>query len=161
MENTARVRGWWRTLSNAEQDAIVQRFWEVGRLTLEHWLTPRLPSGTIHRWPGTEVIHAQATPAGSELQVRLSNGEGLLVDQVVFACGYKAELARIPYLAGVLDRIQVTDGFPVLDEAFGTSLSGLYLPGFTATRDFGPFFGFVKGTPTAATLIVQDLLTRT
>jgi FAD-dependent urate hydroxylase len=49
----------------------------------------------------------------------------------------------------------------VLDEAFGTSLSGLYLPGFTATRDFGSFFGFVRGTPAAATLIVQDLLART
>ena len=160
VEDTVRVRGWWRTLSNGEQDAIVQRFWEVGRLTLEHWLTPRLASSAIHRWPGTEVIHTQATPAGSELQVRLSNGDVLLVDHVVFACGYKADLARVPYLAGVLDRIQVTDGFPVLDEAFGTSLSGLYLPGFTATRDFGPFFGFVKGTPAAATLIVQALLTR-
>lgn len=160
VEDTIRVRGWWRTLSNGEQDAIVQRFWEVGRLTLEHWLTPRLASAAIHRWPRNEVIHAQATPAGSELQVRLSDGDGLLVDHVVFACGYKADLARVPYLAGVLDRIQVTDGFPVLDESFGTSLSGLYLPGFTATRDFGPFFGFVKGTPVAATLIVQDLLTR-
>jgi FAD-dependent urate hydroxylase len=160
VEDTVRVRGWWRTLSNGEQDAIVQRFWEVGRLTLEHWLTPRLASAAIHRWPGNEVIHAQATPAGSELQVRLSDGHGLLVDHVVFACGYKADLARVPYLAGVLDRIQVTDGFPVLDESFGTSLSGLYLPGFTAIRDFGPFFGFVKGTPAAATLIVQDLLTR-
>ena len=160
VEDTIRVRGWWRTLSNGEQDAIVQRFWEVGRLTLEHWLTPRLASAAIHRWPRNEVIHAQATPAGSELQVRLSDGDGLLVDHVVFACGYKADLARVPYLAGVLDRIQVTDGFPVLDASFGTSLSGLYLPGFTATRDFGPFFGFVKGTPAAATLIVQDLLTR-
>jgi hypothetical protein len=160
MENTARIRGWWRTLAKAEQDAIVQRFWEVGRLTLEHWLTPRLTGSAIHRWPGTEVVHAQATPAGRELQVRLSNGDGLLVDHIVFACGYKADLARIPYLAGVMDRIQVNDGFPVLDEAFGTSLAGLYLPGFTATRDFGPFFGFVKGTPTAAKLIVQDLLTR-
>jgi FAD-dependent urate hydroxylase len=160
VENTARVRGWWRTLSNDEQDAIVRRFWEVGRLTLEHWLTPRLASRAIHRWPGTAVVHSRATPAGSELQVRLSNGEGLLVDHVVFACGYKADLPRVPYLAGVLDRIEVADGFPVLDEAFGTGLSGLYLPGFTATRDFGPFFGFVKGTPTAATLIVQDLLTR-
>ncbi|HEX7148644.1 MAG TPA: FAD-dependent oxidoreductase [Actinomycetota bacterium] len=160
VEDTIRVRGWWRTLSNGEQDAIVQRFWEVGRFTLEHWLTPRLASAAIHRWPRNEVIHAQATPAGSELQVRLSDGDGLLVDHVVFACGYKADLARVPYLAGVLDRIQVTDGFPVLDASFGTSLSGLYLPGFTATRDFGPFFGFVKGTPAAATLIVQDLLTR-
>jgi hypothetical protein len=48
----------------------------------------------------------------------------------------------------------------VLDEAFRTSLSGLYLAGFAATRDFGPFFGFVKGTPAAATLIVRDLVGR-
>ena len=26
-------------------------------------------------------------------------------------------------------------------------MPGLYLPGFTATQDFGPFFGFVKGAP--------------
>jgi cation diffusion facilitator CzcD-associated flavoprotein CzcO len=161
VENTVRVRGWWGTLTKTEQDAIVQRFWEVGRLTLEYWLTPRLASSAIHRWPGTEVVHAQATAAGGELQVRLSNGEELTVDQVIFACGYKADLPRVPYLAAVLDRIKVRDGFPVLDEAFGTSLPGLYLPGFTATRDFGPFFGFVKGTPAAATLIVQDLLART
>jgi cation diffusion facilitator CzcD-associated flavoprotein CzcO len=160
VESTVRVAGWWRTLSKSEQDAITRRFWEVGRLTLEYWLTPRLASRTIHRWPGTAVVHAQATAAGGELQVRLSNGEGLLVDHVVFACGYRGDLPRVPYLAGVLDRIEVTDGFPVLDEAFGTSLSGLYLPGFTATRDFGPFFGFVKGTPAAATLIVHDLLAR-
>jgi cation diffusion facilitator CzcD-associated flavoprotein CzcO len=160
MESTVRVAGWWRTLSRGEQDAIAQRFWEVGRLTLEHWLTPRLASRTIHRWPGTEVVHAQATAADGGLQVHLSNGEGLRVDHVVFACGYRGDLSRVPYLGGVLDRIEVTDGFPVLDEAFGTSLSGLYLPGFTATRDFGPFFGFVKGTPAAATLIVQDLLVR-
>jgi cation diffusion facilitator CzcD-associated flavoprotein CzcO len=160
VEATMRVRGWWRTLPKTEQDAITRRFWEVGRLTLEYWLTPRLASTAIHRRPGTEVVHAQATAAGGELQVRLSNGDGLLVDHVVFACGYRADLPRVPYLVGVLDRIEVTDGFPVLDEAFGTSLSGLYLPGFTATRDFGPFFGFVKGTPAAATLIVKDLLAR-
>jgi FAD-dependent urate hydroxylase len=160
VESTLRIRGRWRALAKAEQDAIVQRFWEVGRLTLEHWLTPRLPSRTVHRRPGTEVVNAQAAAAGGELQVRLSSGEGLLVDHVVFACGYKADLARVPYLGGALDRVQVTDGFPVLDEGFGTSLSGPYLPGFVATRDFGPFFGFVKGTPAAATLIVRDLLTR-
>jgi FAD-dependent urate hydroxylase len=154
VESTLRIRGRWRALAKAEQNAIVQRFWEVGRLTLEHWLTPRLPSRTVHRRPGTEVVNAQAAAAGGELQVRLSSGEGLLVDHVVFACGYKADLARVPYLGGVLDRVQVTDGFPVLDEGFGTSLSGPYLPGFVATRDFGPFFGFVKGTPAAATLIV-------
>jgi cation diffusion facilitator CzcD-associated flavoprotein CzcO len=159
-ESTMRVRGWWRSLPKADQDAITKRFWEVGRLTLEYWLTPRLTSQAIHRWPGTEVVRAEPTGADGELRVRLSNGESLSVDRVIFATGYRADLARVPYLAGVLDRIKVIDGFPVLDEAFGTSLPRLYLPGFTATRDFGPFFGFVKGTLAAATLIVGDLQAR-
>jgi len=160
MENTAWIRGWWRSLPKAEQDAITKRFWEVGRLTLEYWLTPRLASQAVHRWPGTEVVQAEPTGADGELRIRLSNGHDLSVDQVIFASGYRADLAQVPYLAGVLDQIKVTDGFPMLDEAFGTSLPRLYLPGFTATRDFGPFFGFVKGSPTAATLIVSDLLAR-
>jgi len=159
METTLRVPGWWRSLPKAEQDAITRRFWEVGRLTLEYWLTPRLASPAIQRWPGTEVVRAGPTAAG-DLTVRLSNGDDLRVDQVIFACGYRADLARVPYLAGVLDRVEVADGFPVLDEAFGASLPGLYLPGFAATRDFGPFFGFVKGTSAAATLIVDDRLAR-
>jgi hypothetical protein len=104
--------------------------------------------------------HPGSSATDGELGVRLSNAEDLVVDQVVFASGYRADLGRVPYLAGVLDRIDVTDGFPILDEAFGSSLPGLYLPGFAATRDFGPFFGFVKGAPAAASLIVQDLLTR-
>jgi thioredoxin reductase len=158
VETTLRVRGWWRHLPAAEQKAISQRFWEVGRLTLEAWLTPRLNSVNVVRWPGVEVV--EAVPIGDEVKIRLSNGERLLVDEVVLATGYRAALRRVPYLAGVLDDVDTAEGFPVLDETFGTSLPGLYLPGFLATRDFGPFFGFVKGAPAAATLIVQDLLTR-
>jgi FAD-dependent urate hydroxylase len=158
VESTMRVRGWWRSLPKTEQDAITKRFWEVGRLTLEYWLIPRLAGQAVHRWPGTEVVRAEPAGADGELRVRLSNGESLSVDRVLFASGYRADLARVPYLAGVLDRIKVTDGFPMLDEAFGASLSRLYLPGFVATRDFGPFFGFVKGTSAAAALIVGDLL---
>jgi FAD-dependent urate hydroxylase len=160
VESTLRVKGWWRALPGAEQDAVVRRFWEVGRLTLEHWLTPRLASPTVHRWPGTEVVQAGPVAPGGDLRLRLSNGDALLVDQVILASGYRVDLTRVPYLAGALDRITMTDGFPTLDEAFGSSLPGLYLPGFAATRDFGPFFGFVKGAPAAATLIVQDLLAR-
>jgi cation diffusion facilitator CzcD-associated flavoprotein CzcO len=158
VEMTVRVRGWWRDLPAAEKDAISRRFWEVGRLTLEAWLTPRLSSVNVVRWPGAEVVAAEARGDGAQIQ--LSNGERLAVDAVVFATGYKAELGRVPYLSGVLDDIETADGFPVLDERFGTSLPGLYVPGFPATRDFGPFFGFVKGAPAAATLIVEGLLAR-
>ena len=159
VEQTLAVRGYWRNLPKSEQDAVARRFWEVGRLTLEYWLTPRLAWDGIHRWPGTEV--AEVTPVGDdELQVLLSDGTGLAVDRVVFGSGYRADLTKVPYLAGVLKHVKVSNGFPVLDEAFQTSLDGLYVTGFSATQDFGPFFGFVKGSPAAATLIVRDLLSR-
>jgi FAD-dependent urate hydroxylase len=159
VEQTLAVRGYWRNLPKSGQDAVARRFWEVGRLTLEYWLTPRLAWDGIHRWPGTEVV--EVTPVGDdELRVLLSNGTGLAVDRVVFGSGYRAELTKVPYLAGVLKHVKVSNGFPVLDEAFQTSLDGLYVTGFSATQDFGPFFGFVKGSPAAATLIVRDLLSR-
>jgi hypothetical protein len=90
--------------------------------------------------------------------VLLSDSERLTVDRVVFASGYKADLARVPYLAELVEDIDLADGFPVLDETFGTSVAGLWVTGFSATRDFGPFFGFVKGAPAAATLTVRGLL---
>jgi cation diffusion facilitator CzcD-associated flavoprotein CzcO len=157
VEQTLAVRGYWRNLPKSEQDAVARRFWEVGRLTLEYWLTPRLGWDGITRWPGTEVVEASPDGDGA-LRVLLSNGTRLAVDRVVFGSGYRADLTKVPYLAGVLKGVKVSNGFPVLDESFQTSLDGLYITGFSATQDFGPFFGFVKGSPAAATLIVRDLL---
>jgi FAD-dependent urate hydroxylase len=159
VEQTLRVRGYWRNLPGGEQKAITRRFWEVGRLTLEHWLAPRLDWEGITRWPGAEVIEATPRPDG-QVRVLLADGVRLAADRVVFATGYRADLTKVPYLTGVLEEVKLSDGFPVLDEAFQTSLDGLYVAGFSATQDFGPFFGFVKGSPAAATLIVRDLLSR-
>ncbi|HMD92766.1 MAG TPA: FAD-dependent oxidoreductase [Trebonia sp.] len=159
VERTLNVPGYWRNLPASEQDAIGRRFWEVGRLTLEYWLTPRLDWAGITRRPGTEVIEAAAEGDG-EVRVLLSDGSRLTADRVVFASGYRADLARVGYLGGVLDGVETRNGFPVLDESFQTSLAGLYVTGFSATQDFGPFFGFVKGSPAAATLVVRDLLSR-
>jgi hypothetical protein len=160
VERTLTVRGYWRSLDKAEQDAVSRRFWEVGRLTLEHWLTPRLEWEGIRRWPGAHVAEVVTEAASGALRVVLSNAARLAVDYVVFASGYRADLTKVPYLGGVLDRVQRADGFPVLDEAFQTTLEGLYITGFSATNDFGPFFGFVKASPAAATLIVRHLLER-
>jgi cation diffusion facilitator CzcD-associated flavoprotein CzcO len=159
VEQTIEIPGYWRNLPPAEREQIARRFWEVGRLTLEHWLTPRLHEERVRRRPGTEVVEANVS-SGGELEVLLSDSERLTVDRVVFASGYKADLARVPYLAELVGDIQLADGFPVLDETFGTSVPNLYVTGFSATRDFGPFFGFVKGSPAAATLTVRGLLAR-
>jgi thioredoxin reductase len=159
VERTVAVPGYWRNLPQAEQHAIARRFWEVGRLTLEHWLTPRLEASAVTSRPGVEVTDV-AEDRGGALRVTLSDATRLAVDAVVLACGYRANLARVPYLKSVIDEVALVDGFPALDEHFQTTVPGLYVTGFSATRDFGPFFGFVKGAPAAATLTVRDLLAR-
>ena len=108
----------------------------------------------------TEVIDVAPANADRALRVTLSNGERLEVDHVLFATGYRADLTRVPYLAGLIGQIDVADGYPVLDEAFTATLPGLYITGFSPSRDFGPFFGFVNGCSAAATLIVRDPLAR-
>jgi FAD-dependent urate hydroxylase len=158
VEKTATIPGYWRQLPKPEQEAIANRFWELGRLTLEYWLTPRLEHDCITRRPGTEVVASKAI--NGTLNVTLSDATQLAVDRVVLACGYRADLARVPYLAALRDRIETVDGYPLLDEAFQTTLEGLYITGFSSTRDFGPFFGFVKGAPASSIVIVRDLLSR-
>jgi cation diffusion facilitator CzcD-associated flavoprotein CzcO len=140
--------GWWRNLSAAERDAIGRRFWEVGRLTLEHWLAPRLARAPVHRHANAEVVGAHNG------DITLSSGITVHADRVVFACGYRSDIDRVPYLP----RISTSGGFPDLDSAFQTSVPGLYIPGFAATRDFGPFFGFVRGAVPAAQMIVRDIM---
>jgi hypothetical protein len=156
MEEAESTPGFWRGLSTEQQQAIAAEFWQVGRLTLEPWLVPRMRSGVVTSHPRCEVVDV-AVRDGT-VALGLSGGGTLEADHVVFASGYQADLRRVPYLAGVLDRVSVTDGYPDLTEGFETSLAGLYVTGFPSTRDFGPFFGFTKGCPTAARIAVADML---
>ena len=119
------------TLPQAERDAIARRFWEVGRLTLEPWLEPRIQHVHVHA--NAEVVRATAGA------VDLSDGTHIPFDRIVFATGYQADLARVPYLPPL--------SATALDAHMQSESPGLYLPGFIATHDFGPFFGFVKGRP--------------
>jgi cation diffusion facilitator CzcD-associated flavoprotein CzcO len=156
IDRTIQIPGWYRNLPTAERDAVSQRFWAEGRLKLEPWLTPRIATPAIHRWPKTEVTACHELPSG-EIQVSLSNGERLVVDHVLLATGYSGDAAKVPYLHGILENVAVTNGSPVLDDGFQSSVPGLFFAGFLAVRDFGPFFGFVRGCSAAATLIVRAL----
>ena len=136
VENTISTPGYWRGLPASSQAAVARQFWEVGRLTLEHWLLPRLDWDGLHRWPGTAVVETR--PSGRELDIVLSNSQRVSVDHIVYATGYRADLSRVPYLAGLVEQIDQAHGFPVLDDAFGTSLSGLYITGFSGPTTSAP-----------------------
>jgi FAD-dependent urate hydroxylase len=150
---TRQTRGWFRRLPERERAAIVQRFWQVGRLQLEPWLADRIARDGVHLWPRAALAAVDRGP-GEAITVTLSDGTRLETDHVLLATGYRVDMRRVPYLP---DDIELADGFPVLDEDFQTSLPGLYVPGFPSTRDFGPFFGFVAGATTTAAIIGEAL----
>ena len=157
VDRTEAERGWWRHLPVGRQQEVALEFWRVGRLTLEHWLTPRLDPAVVTSRPRTQVTAVDATVDGA-VRLALSDGALLDVDHVIAASGYRADLSAVPYLAGVLDQVSVTDGFPDLSPGFETTLPGLFVTGFSATRDFGPFYGFTKGCPSAARIAVAEML---
>jgi FAD-dependent urate hydroxylase len=154
--STLAQRGWWRRLPAEQRQAIAATFWRVGRLTLESWLVPRLAPDVVTRHPDTEVTGV--TVDAREVRLTLSDSTVLAADYVVFASGYRADLARVPYLDGVVEQVSVTDGFPDLSEGFETSLTGLYVTGFASTRDFGPFYGFTAGCPSSARIAVAEMM---
>jgi FAD-dependent urate hydroxylase len=156
VEQTLAQRGWWRSLSADEQRTIAMEFWQVGRLTLEPWLTPRLTPDVVTVHASCEVVGVEEGDEASVLG--LTDGSRLTADFVVFASGYRADIGRVPYLEPLLDDLAVADGFPQLSEGFETSVPGLFMTGFASTRDFGPFYGFTKGCPSSASLAVAEML---
>jgi cation diffusion facilitator CzcD-associated flavoprotein CzcO len=156
IEATLTTPGWFRSLSEATRDTIERRFWAESRLKLEPWLAPRLDRPEIYRRAQAFVTDAAQLPGGT-IAATLSGGQVLHADHVILATGYEADLTRVPYLAGVIDDLQLADGFPVLDEHFQTSIPGLFVTGFAATQDFGPIFGIVRGAPVAGTIIAAGL----
>jgi FAD-dependent urate hydroxylase len=156
VEQTLAQRGWWRSLSADEQRTIALEFWQVGRLTLEPWLTPRLTPDVVTVHASCEVVGVEEGDEASVLG--LTDGSRLTADFVVFASGYRADIGRVPYLEPLLDDLAVADGFPQLSAGFETSVPGLFMTGFASTRDFGPFYGFTKGCPSSASLAVAEML---
>jgi FAD-dependent urate hydroxylase len=146
IDNTLRVRGWFRRLDPSEQEAIEKRFWSMGRLQLEPWLWPRVNKRNVRSWPNSRVASWRATPNGT-IEARLDQGDSLLVNHILCATGYRVDLSRVKYLADEVasNGLRVNEGFPVLDEDFQTTLPGLYIAGQASIRYFGPFFGFVRG----------------
>jgi lysine/ornithine N-monooxygenase len=158
VDNIAEDPNWFRRLSEQEKDAVNKRLWSEGRLKIEPWLEPRLQDDRLHVWPHTELVSCEQQEDGA-LLVSISNGEKVLVDQIVLATGYKVNITKLPYLAAgnVLQELETRNGFPVLDDHFETSAPGLFITSMPATQDFGPFFGFTVSVRASAKLICERL----
>jgi cation diffusion facilitator CzcD-associated flavoprotein CzcO len=158
IDNTMRMRGWFRHLDPSEQEAIHKRFWRMGRLQLEPWLWPRVNRKNVRLWPHSRIAEWRTNPPGM-IEARLEQGNWLAVDHVLFATGYRVDLSQVDYLAESVrhGRLKVNDGFPVLDEDFQTTVPGLHIVGQPSVPYFGPFFGFVRGCIASARIVVAGL----
>lgn len=154
VDGIAERPGWFRALPQEEQGAVGRRLWAEGRLKVEPWLAARVRRSTIALWPDTRLVSCAVGPDGA-LVARLDNGERLDIDHVILATGYKVDIGRIPFLAAgnLPGRLATRNGYPVLDEQFGTNLPGLFVTSMAANQDFGPFFGFTIATRASATII--------
>ena len=151
---------WFRRLSQDGKETLNRRLWAEGRLKLEPWLEPRIRNERVRVLPRTEVV--ASVEQGGEVIVTLSDGQEIFCDRIVLATGYKVDLERVPFLAdgNLLADLETRNGFPVLDEQFQTSVSGLFITSVPATQDFGPFFGFTVSVRASARLICKAVKAR-
>jgi thioredoxin reductase len=149
----------WRRITPAEREDITHRMWAEGRLKIEPWLEDRIHGNAVRVLPETHVVGSYEEEAG--LRVKFDTGEECVVDQVVFATGYKPDLRRITFLGegNLLPSIRQADAFPQLDESFQTSVPGLFATSMLAARDFGPYFGFTVAVRSSAQ-VIGDALSR-
>ena len=150
---------WFRNLSSEDQDAVVKKLWEEGRLKLEPWLAPRIMHDSVYLWPYTSLVSSTAH-ANGEFEVLLNNDRTVRIDHIILATGYKVNINKVPFLANgnILSMLNTDNDFPVLDEYFQTNLPGLFITSMPASRYFGPFFGFTSGVRTSAKLVGKELM---
>ena len=157
LAHVAKDPAWHRNLPEAERDYWRQIAFREGRLKLESWLAPRLKQGSVQVSDRSTLVGITSREAS--LQVTLSTGIEVDCDHIIFATGFKPDIARLAFLraGNIMAGLQVKDGSPVLDTSFQSSQSGLYFLGFLSIADMGQPFGFSTGAPTGAKLVTAAL----
>ena len=90
------------------------------------------------------------------LLVRLSDGSEREVDDVIIACCYRFDLDRLTFLAPeVRSRIEIRNGWPVLDRYFRSTDPNVFFVGYAAENRFGALSRFVLGADFTATRVRQ------
>lgn len=151
--------GWYRRLGSAEKEQLNRRFWVEGRQKLEPWLASRIDHDNVRLHPRTNVVGARV--GDSAIEVQLDSDEFFLIDEVVFATGYRVDLHRVPFLSDdLLSNLKIDGGYAPLDVHFQSKIPGLYITSMAATRDFGSFLAFTVSARAQAKVIGESVRQR-
>ena len=107
------------------------------------WLIDRVKDIPIQ----TGVYLKSVTPVANQVRVTLTDGGERVVDHIMFATGYRIDIARYPFLdPKLVSEIDRVNGYPRLKAGLESSISGLHFLGAPAAWSFGPVARFVSGT---------------
>jgi cation diffusion facilitator CzcD-associated flavoprotein CzcO len=107
------------------------------------WLIDRLKDVPIR----TNLYPQSATPTGKQVRVRYNDGNEQTADHLLFATGYRIDIAKYNFLAPELVReTDQINGYPRLKSGLESSVSGLHFLGAPAAWSFGPVTRFISGT---------------
>ena len=151
----------WRSFFCANTPLLFHRLPQTLRLeiTRRHlgpapgWFTRNRAEGRIPCYLGQHLERADMVDGRIALDLRDANGRKriMMTDHVVAATGYKADLARLPFLdAALRDAIRQVEGTPILSDNFESSVPNLYFLGLAAANSFGPLLRFMYGAEFAA-----------
>lgn len=149
----AELPGLVRHLAPAARKRLTARSLKAGAAG---WLQPRF--GNVGCDPGRSIVGARA--AGDRIAVALDTGERHF-DHVVLGTGYRVDISRLGILApALLEGIAQTDGSPLLQAGFESSVPGLHFVGSYAVASFGPLMRFIAGAPYAARAVAKAAVRR-
>jgi FAD-dependent urate hydroxylase len=107
------------------------------------WLMERLKHVPIR----TSLTPTAITQTGGQLRVRLSDGTEQMCDHIMFATGFRIDLAKYNFLTPqLLGKIDQVKGYPRLKTGLESSVPGLHFLGALSGWSFGPVARFVSGT---------------
>jgi lysine/ornithine N-monooxygenase len=164
---TSGVGPGWKSLLVSEAPGVFARLPESLRLdTVRKMLGPAAGKGVRERVEGKaplllghKVVDVRARQDGLSIDLESSSGATRIeTDHLIAATGYRAEVARLDFIAQPLkQRISLVAGSPRLGLDFQSSVPGLYFVGLAAANRFGPVQRFAFGARFAAKTLAARL----
>jgi thioredoxin reductase len=119
------------------------------------WLRPRV-EGQVHLTPNTEIVKAKVQ--GQVLHCELSDGTTRELDHLFLGTGYQANINKLGFIDPTLrQQVRDTQGYPIQNAWFESSVPHLYFVGALSGYTFGPICRFVVGSHSAARQITRHV----
>ncbi|RXT07215.1 NAD(P)-binding domain-containing protein [Ammoniphilus sp. CFH 90114] len=131
---------------------------EFLKATVTEFLLP-LVEGKANQHPYSEVKEANILYDEDQVSLVLSSGNTLKVDHVIAATGYRPNLYNLPFLTSLSGEIKKeSNGFPIVNQWFESSMPGLYFVGPLSSHHHGPSYTQIAGVWHTSHALIPNLL---